>query len=283
VTMMTVLPATLRTVEVFDAHQHHGFVSLYQDPEQEASAAWYADEIAARRRVMDEIGIDRTLILPGHSYLRPDGLADTIRVNDGIKDYGGRDVRFAAPVGVVEPLYGKRGLPEIHRLNELGFAGVSYHSRFQGVATNDVWIHRHLDVLGELGMVPFVHSYAESTLEATLLVGELARAHPGLTIVVLDGFGTFHHTLECISLAERFEQLVFDTALAYSPVALRQFVSAVGAERLMFGSDVYSHPVTFRTSNTPAALQAAGFSAGELRAVLGGNLRRILASRLLPA
>lgn len=267
---------------MFDVHQHHGAVAhsaVAGEPVAADAAQWLRAEVAARVSTMDRLGIGRTLVLPGNSYLRPEGLRDTRAVNDAIVRYcAGDPSRFAAGAGVVEPLYGAAGLAEVRRIAELGLVGISYHARFQGVATDDVWIQRHLELMPALGLVPFVHCYADSTLEAPVLVANLARAHPQLPIVVLDGMSTYHHTLECIALAERHPNLVFDSAMAFNASAITQFVRAVGADRLLFGSDIYSYPNTFVTSNTPEALRAGGLGADELRAILGGNLTRLLGS-----
>lgn len=267
--------------DVFDVHQHHGTVAhsaVAGRAGPDDAGQWLDSEVTARLATMDRLGIGRTLVLPGNSYLRPEGLRDTSAVNDAIVRYcAASPARFAAGAGVVEPLYGAAGLDEVRRVAELGLVGISYHARFQGVATDDVWIQRHLELMPALGLVPFVHCYADSTLEAPVLVGNLARAHPDLTIVVLDGMSTYHHTLECIALAERHPNLVFDSAMAFNASAITQFVHAAGADRLLFGSDIYSYPNTFVTSNTPAALRAgAGLDEQQLRAILGGNLARVL-------
>jgi uncharacterized protein len=270
-------------LDVFDVHQHHGAVAhsaVAGAPEPTDAAQWLRAEVAARVSTMDRLGIGRTIILPGNSYLRPEGLRDTRAINEAIVRYCAADPsRFAAGAGVVEPLYGAAGLAEVRRIAEVGLVGVSYHARFQGVATDDAWIHRHLELMPTLGLVPFVHCYADSTLEAPVLVGNLARAHPQLPIAVLDGMSTYHHTLECIALAERHPNLVFDSAMAFNASAITQFVRAVGADRLLFGSDIYSHPNTFVTSNTPAALRAGDLQPDELLAILGGNLARLLGRR----
>jgi predicted TIM-barrel fold metal-dependent hydrolase len=268
---------------VLDVHQHHGHVahSAASTAEATEGVEWLEAERSARVRSMERLGVGRTLILPGNSYLRPRGLADTRAVNDGIAAYCAHDpARYVAGAGVVEPLYGRDGLPELERIREVGLIGVSYHPRFQGVAANDEWILRHLEVMAELGLVPFVHSYGDSTLEAPVLIGELAAARPELTIVVLDGLSSFHHTLECIAVARRYPNLVFDTAMAFNVSAVVQFAAAVGTDRLLFGSDIYSHPIVFATMTTPEALAGAGFAAEDLAAILGGNAERILGPAL---
>ena len=273
----------MTAAHVFDTHQHHGLLTHSANAAAVGDGtgtdeAWLARELEARRASMDRLGIGRALILPGNSYLRPRGLADTRVVNDGIRAYIDRDPeRFPFGLGVVEPLYGREGLAEIRRVkDELGLVGIAYHPRFQGVAANDPWIQRHLEVIEELGMIPFVHSHGDSTLEAPLLVDKLAAAHPALQIVVLDGFTGFHNSLECVALAERRGNLLFDTAMAFNISALEQFVSAVGPERLLFGSDIYSYPMTFAAGVTPDVLRAAPWGEVATDAVLGGNLTVLL-------
>ena len=259
-----------------DAHQHYGFVAIYQTG-QLTTAEWRADELVERCTAMDRLGVVRAVIMPGNSYLRPNGLIDTRAINDGIAEYcRARPDRFAAGLGVVEPLYGAAGLHELDRIAEIGLAGVSYHARFQGVATDDLWIKRHMSRIADLGLVPFVHTYADSALEAPALIGDLAATCPDTTIVVLDGFGTLRHYRECLSVATQHENLVFDTSQAYSPVILREFAKVVGAHRLVFGSSIYSIPLDAVTHNTPDALAATGFAGAELIAILGGTLSEIL-------
>lgn len=261
---------------VVDAHQHHGFVAMYHD-DRPPPDGWLATEMAARCAAMDRADIDRAVILPGNSYLRPHGIADTRAVNDGIAEYcRALPERFVAGAGVVEPLYGSAGLQEIRRIAQRGLIGVSYHARLQGVAADDFWIRRHLELIAELGLVPFVHTYSDSALESPVLIGELAATCPEITIVVLDGFGSYLHFRECLAVATRYENLVFDTSQAYSPTILREFSDVVGAHRLVFGSGIYSIPLDVVTRNTPTVLADAGYAGEELTALLGGTLGAIL-------
>jgi hypothetical protein len=50
-------------------------------------------------------------------------------------------------------------LSEIDRVHdELGLAGISFHTRFQGVSLDSRWIVRAVGRLVELDMVPVVHA-----------------------------------------------------------------------------------------------------------------------------
>lgn len=262
--------------DVFDCHQHHGH--LFDDPDRPDDGTWAQTERDARLAAMDELGIARAVVMPANDYPCPDGIADTRTVNTGIRAYlDARPDRFVAGLGVAEPRHGRAALAEIRRCrDELGLVGIQYHCRFQGVATDHPWMFRHLEAIGELGMVAFVHSHADSMFEAPLGLGRLAAAFPDLPIVVLDACSGYHHSLACLDLAERYANLRFDTGLAYNLMPIVEMVHRLGVERVLFGSDVYSHPHTFRTSNTPAAIRAA-FDAADAAAVLGGNLEALLA------
>lgn len=272
---------------VFDCHQHYG--RLFSEPGNGAgeydpgSVDWPVVERTERIAAMDELGVERSLLMPANDYLCPSGIADTRKVNDGIRAYlDASPDRFPVGVGVAEPRHGRAALDEIRRCrDELAFVGIQYHCRFQGVATDHPRMYRHLEVIGELGMVPFVHSHADSGFEAPLGVHRLAAAFPDLPIVVLDACSGYHHSLECLALAERHPNLYFDTALAYNLMPLVELVNRFGPGRVLFGSDLYSHPHTFRTAHTPAAITAA-LSPDEARLVLGGNLEDLLSKAQAP-
>ena len=157
--------------DVMDAHQHYGsvFESMggLEGSQQPTETEFDRVELDTRLRVLDDRGVRQTVIIGSHVYLRPNGLDDTRQVNDGVMKYLAQaPSRFAAGVGVVEPLYGAAGLAEIDRCRELGMVGISFHGRFQGVSHDSPWVHRYIERLGELGMVPFIHAPSESPEES---------------------------------------------------------------------------------------------------------------------
>lgn len=277
---------------VFDIHQHVGALSVYEEPKsadhangfrrndarQELDQALDHDR-SVRLQNMDEIGIDKAMLMPSNGYLRPDGIQDTRKENDRLVRYQRlAPDRFPLCAGVVEPLHGARGLDELVRLREeLGMIGVAYHPRFQGVSIEHPWISRHLDAMTELQLIPFVHIYSDSNLESPLLLLQLARAHPDTPIVALDAFGSYQHTLECFHLAEEADNVFFDTAMAFNWSALETFCHRHGAHRLLFGSDIYSPPIRFRTANTPEVLRGMDVNANDAELILEGNFTALLA------
>jgi predicted TIM-barrel fold metal-dependent hydrolase len=235
--------------------------------------------VAARAAVLADRGVAQAVVLASHDYLRPDGIADNRRVNDGIAAI--RDRRndiFPAAVGIVEPLNGERGLEELERCRaELGLAGISFHTRMQGVAIDSVWVRRYLERMGELGLVPFIHSIGESSSEALWKIDVLAGDFPDLDIIVLDVLSTFEQSLFVPHVAERRPNLYFDTALAHGVGFALNLIARCGPDRVLYGSDLYSS-----ASGVPALtellpdLLAAPLEDAHKAAVLGGNAARIL-------
>lgn len=274
----------LDTLTVFDCHQHHGQLSYAREGASVGErdligdADWLVTERTARLELMDRAGIDRTLVMAGNQYQRANGVADTRRVHDALRAYcDALPERFAAPVALCEPTFGSHAIQELRRAaTELAMVGVQWHSRWQGAATDDPWIYRGLEAAGELQLVPFLHSHADSALKAIQLVEKVARAFPDLPIVVLDAFGGYRHALDCFDAAERCPNLLFDTCQAWNGQAVQEAVRRFGPHRVLFGSDIYSHPITFRTANTPALL-AEYVERDDLALILSGNLERLLA------
>jgi predicted TIM-barrel fold metal-dependent hydrolase len=265
---------------VIDCHHHSGSLEALgiMNPTGAGSAEEVAaQELQARLDSMDATGVDQAILIPGHGYIRPDGMADTRRVNDHIAAY--RDSlpsRFPAAMGVVEPMYGRRGLDEVQRCkDELGLAGISFHTRFQGVATNSPLVITLVNRMVELGLVPYVHAVAEVADEALWKVQEVARAVPDTPIVVLDGFSSFERAEEALRAAELTPNLVFDMSLAHSFGTIEHFVRRHGAARVVFGTDLYSH-VRAGKNHILEGLLASALDDDAKRAILAGNISRIL-------
>jgi uncharacterized protein len=269
---------------VFDCHQHHGQLAharegaAVADRDLIGDAEWLEVERSERVTLLDHLAIDRTLVMAGNQYQRADGVADSRRMHEALRAYcDALPTRFAAPIAICEPTFGQRGVDELRRaVGELGMVGVQWHARWQGAATDDPWILRGLEAAGELRILAFLHSHADSALEAVHLVEAAARSVPELPVVMLDAFGGYRHSLECFDAAERCPNLLFETSQAWNLHSVVEAVERFGAERVLFGSDIYSHPITFRTANTPAAM-AERIGREELGLMLSGNLERLLA------
>jgi predicted TIM-barrel fold metal-dependent hydrolase len=269
--------------DVFDHHQHIGFIADITGDIGTAGRERGADgdgleaDYRARVATMDRLGIRQASLMPGHSYPRPGGLADTRAMNDRLVAYRRRDPeRFPAIAGTVEPRYGEAGLEEIDRMHALGFQAISWHHRQQGLPINHPVMHRFVGRMAELGMVPFVHTFVGADFESIWRLRDLAAAFPEVQFLCMDATTDAEVFEEALAAGARTPNLLFDTtSLALGPVAIERFVEALGAERLLFGSNLYSDSPADRLEALDA-VREAGISEPDRAAILGGNARRLL-------
>ena len=271
---------TIAGCTVIDCHHHvgsleaQGFTFANVDAGKDPATV----ELERRLSAMDRQGVDQAIVIPGHGYLRPDGVADTRRINDGVAAY--RDAnpnRFPAALGIVEPLHGAAGIAELRRMrDELGLVGVSVHTRFQGVQTDSPLVLAVVREAAELGLVPFIHAVEGVPDEAIWRAQQVARAVPDATLVILDAFGGAEHARQAVIIARETPNLVFDTSLAHHYLFVEAMLNAVGPERLVFGTDYYSMMGGPQPSVVLDELTANDVPTEHKAAILGGNLRRIL-------
>ncbi len=264
-------------LDVFDCHHHVGDVREFLSGDVATGSPSDSEERRERVRIMDAGGVRQAAVIVGHGYRRVNGIADTRRENDRIAAYrDGEPSRFPVAVGVVEPLYRERGFDEIERCaSELRLAGISFHARFQGVSMDNPWIARYVGQMAELGMVPLIHAMTESSDEALWKVASVGAAFPNVPMLVLDAFSTFEGTKEAGTVAERCPNLLFDTSLAYNADFIEAFANRFGAERIIFGTDLYSPPVGRRISHILAQLLESGLSEQDKALIVGGNARHL--------
>ena len=261
-------------MEIFDVHHHLG--SLNGGSLQEADG-WQDRDYANRVRIMDSNGVTRSAILAATGYIQADGIRDTMRSNDTVAGYRRRDPeRFPVACGTVEPLHGNRSLTELERMKqELGLAGVVWHHRFQGLAVDHQLMRPLLKKVRELGLVPVIHTNAESNLEAVWRLERLALEFSDLRFVALDALTTNTNSQLALDIAKRTPNIFFDTAHIRGSGYVKQFVETVGSHRLIFGSLFYSYPASYEHCATLEEIKAAKITEDDRANILSRNTKRI--------
>jgi predicted TIM-barrel fold metal-dependent hydrolase len=263
---------------ILDVHHHVGdaFRALGGALEGAPDAGARID-VESRLEIMDRAGVAQALVIPGHGYERPNGAADTRALNDGIAAYrDARPERFPGAIGITEPTHGDVGLEEVERgAAELGLLGFSFHTRFQGVSLDSRWIARACERMGELGLVPVIHAMDETPEEALWKLAALARSLPEVEFLALDAFASYESTRQCSFIAEIAPNILFDTSLSYNFDFIEEFAQRFGAERVVFGTDLYSHPVGRRISHLLPQILESQLSDAQRRLILGDNARRL--------
>jgi predicted TIM-barrel fold metal-dependent hydrolase len=267
---------------VLDVHHHVGDAFRALGGALAANAAGSADEagraeLASRLEIMDRGGVEQAIVIPGHGYPRSRGIVDTRAENDAIAAYRDRlPERFPAAVGIVEPRDGAAGLAEVDRIHtELGLKGISFHTRFQGVSLDSRWIRSYVERMAELGVLPVIHAMDETPEEALWKLADLARALPDITLLALDAFGSYESTRQCFFVAEVAPNIVFDTSLSYNFDFIEDFARRFGAGRVVFGTDLYSHPVGRRISHILGQILESELPDADKSAILAGNAHRL--------
>ena len=268
--------------EILDVHHHVGnaFRALggaVDSTPQMDEAEFEQLELRSRLEIMDRAQVQQAIVIPGHGYHRVRGIADTRAENDGIARYRDRTPdRFPGAVGIVEPRDGSASLAEIDRCkDELGLVGMSFHTRFQGVSLDSQWVLTYCARMAEVGLVPVIHAMNETPEEALWKLAVVARSIPDTPVLALDAFGSYEATRECFFIAEVAPNIVFDTSLSYNFDFTEEFAVRFGANRVVFGTDLYSYPVGRRISHLLDQIRRSALSDDDKAAILALNARRL--------
>ena len=268
--------------EVLDVHHHVGNAfralggAVDSAPELDEDA-YDRIELESRLEIMDRSRVQQAIVIPGHGYHRVNGIADTRAENDGIARYRDRTPdRFPGAVGIVEPRDAEAGFEELDRCrHELGLVGISFHTRFQGVSLDSRWVLAYCARMAEIGLVPVIHAMNETPEEALWKLAVLARSIPDTPVLALDAFGSYEATRECFFIAEVAPNIVFDTSLSYNFDFVEEFAGRFGADRVVFGTDLYSYPVGRRISHLLDQIRESDLADDDKALILAGNARQL--------
>ncbi len=267
---------TIRDDVKFDLHQHYG--ALIGIPGTSARIAASPEADCARRlEYMDAFNVAAAAIMPGHSYCASRGVVDIVAINDGLHAYGQlAPDRFAALFGTIDPRHGRDGLAEVERLSQMGFAGISWHNRMQGLPIDHPVMFAIAERMDAVGMIGMYHCYAQGDFEAPWRLRRLAERFPSMTFVALDAMTSPENLEQLFGVVERCDNVFIDlTSTMLGPRGVLWAIERVGAERLVFGSNFYSMSQIARVDALDA-LDDAEVGDGARAAILAGNARRLL-------
>lgn len=262
--------------EIVDVHQHYGALIGVPGSSGDATAGLESDR-DSRLACMDRFGVAKAALMPGHSYCAPRGIADIRAINDGLHAYGRLEPeRFAALFGTVDPRHGKASIGEVERVAEMGFAGLSWHHRMQGLPMDHPVMFEIVARMDALGLTALVHCYANGDFESPWRLRRLAERFGGTSFVALDAMTSPENLEQLIAVAECNANVFIDlTSTLLGGRGVLMAVERIGAGRLVYGSNSYS----MTCPSSIAALDAveeAGLPDADRRAILGGNAARIL-------
>jgi len=259
-----------------DIHQHYGALIGVPGSSGDVRVGQHRD-CETRLAFMDRFGIGRAALMPGHSYSAPRGIADIRAINDGLHAYGRlAPERFVGLFGTVDPRHGKASIGEVERVAELGFHGLSWHHRMQGLPIDHPVMFEVVSRMDALGLTAMMHCYANGDFEAPWRLRRLAERFPDTSFVALDAMTSPENLELLLGIVEQCGNVYIDlttTQLGARGVLLA--LERAGAGKLVFGSNYYSMSAPGGIAALDA-LEDAGLDDADRMAILGGNAASIV-------
>jgi predicted TIM-barrel fold metal-dependent hydrolase len=259
-----------------DLHQHFG--SLIGVPTAGIKSTLSPEEdCACRLAFMDRVGIGLAALMPVHSYSAPNGVRDVCAINDALYAYGRlAPSRFVALFGTVDPRHGRASVNEAERLTGLGFRGLSWHHRFQGLPMDHPVMFDIVERMSASAMMALVHCYANGDFEAVWRLRRLAERFPDVTFVALDAMTSPENAEQLFAVAETCSNVVIDlTSTLLGAQGVLWAIERVGSRRLVFGSNCYSMSSVARVAALDA-IDGAQLSPDDRQAILRDNAMALL-------
>lgn len=271
-------------------------------------------DVARTLALMDEQRIDLAVMSPSPILFHTQWPADAVlalhrRVNDELAQIGRAHPKRFAPIGTVPLQDPGAAVRELERCMAIGLHGIEIETHAAGKNLDDPTLRPLFAAAESLGALIFLHPlmvlgadrlrahYLTNLLGnptdtavaiASLIFGGVLDAHPDSKIVCAHGGGSapalcgrwdhgarvrpeLSHLKRLPSDALR--QLHYDS-LTHSPDTLELLVRAVGAERVVIGSD---YPYDMGDPRAVERIEKAPFlSAAQRELVLGQNALRLL-------
>jgi predicted TIM-barrel fold metal-dependent hydrolase len=262
---------------------------------------------------LDAIGVDRQVVgpMPVHRYWAEPDLAAKLTsvINEAIAAHCAAGHGRLLGFGTLPLQHPRLAVRELSRaVGELGLRGVSVATSVDGRELADPAFDPVWAAAADLGAVVFIHPWgcslgprlaafflggtfgqpAETALALShLIFGGTLDRHPSLKLLAAHGggflptyIGRSDHAWEhrpdargCAERPSRYLRRIWYDDLVYTPAALRHLVEAVGADRVVLGTD---YPFDMGVTDPVERAAAAGLPAADLTAILSGNAAALL-------
>ena len=245
---------SLAGFEIIDMHAHLGPFA-YSIPDLSS---------ASLVQVMDRIGVTR-MVCSHVSCMAGDAAQGNREVLAAMRAFPGRIMGYV----VLPPDSARAVQEEAERCLAEGFAGFKVHNA-NGIPYRHAAYEPAYKLADERRLPVLLHTWGEPAVLQE--VSELAARYPGATFLVAHA-GSANESAYVALVRER-PNVGLDLAFSQSPRGLvKRFVDAVGAGRVVWGSDVYC----FSQTQQIGKVLGADIAEEDKRRILSGNARRILA------
>lgn len=241
-------------IEVIDMHAHIGV--RYGVPGDTGPAALVA--------AMHRTGVAKTIISSSAPVSAANAEQDNADVLEGVRAFPDRLLGYYRPWPTTEAVT----QDEAARRIEAGFIGVKLHDS-TGVPYSHVSYDAYLVVAHEQCRPVLFHSWGQDIQLSAIRT--IARRYPDARLLAAHAGG--RNEGDYIALAHDCENVYLDLTLSFSPRGLvERFVNALGAHRIVWGSDT----ALFSQAQQLGKVLGARISEDDKIAILSTNARGIL-------
>lgn len=239
---------------IFDSHTHIDEAGFWVDPPETIL------------QLMDEAGIEQAVVMTYRDAPMADGSDPLQYIADACRRYP-RLIGYAR----MNPHYGEAAVRALeHGFRDLGMKGLKLHPVSYVMPPTSpetiALIHKaaewHAPTLFHCGDEEFTLPYQ---------IAGAAALVPDATII-LGHMGGYFHVEDAIQAAQAYPNLILETSAMPYPQMIKRAVEAIGAERVLFGSDGPGCDPTLEV----AKVRAAGLSQQEEALLFSENIARIL-------
>jgi predicted TIM-barrel fold metal-dependent hydrolase len=250
---------------IIDTHSHIGTTVT----------SGVGQDVAAWLRGMDAAGIGQAIISTAAGGMQAGGLADTRAMNDviagAVKQYPDR---FPIGLAGIEVRHGEAGHGEVRRaLTELGLKGMVFHATFEGFSVDSPAFHAVLGAAGGRKALILLHSTPDGRASPTAIAAVAAK-FPNLTFILGHPVFTEGQRQQAADAVRAHANIHLDLAYQDDPATTEFFVAAVGADRVLYGSDA----PYFDPAKVIASIDSADISDSDREKILSGNAQRLIAA-----
>lgn len=248
------------TAVIFDAHTHSGKCDSfhYSSLEETILSVTVESLISA----MDKHSIARAVVMP--NFRLPHRLKDAnLDVASTIRHFRDRLVGFAWLDPRIEDCCEQLEL----LVREHGFRGLKLHPVLGGYYLSNKVVFPLIESSIRLGLPVMIHTGWGSLGNASA-VGQLAERFRDATFIMA-------HMIEpeSVNVAKRNENIFLETSYAQHPRRITQAVKALGADRLLYGSDF---PLGGGMGFELSKIMLAELTDQEKAMILGENMHRLI-------
>ena len=216
----------LTDVEIIDLHAHLGPARVMHTP---------ANDPVSMIKMMDLCGINKTVVsttmgIDADIVLGNNTMLETIRAHRG-RIFG---------ACLVNGHYPELSLDELHRCfsEEKDVKMMKVHPFSTFCNMKDKRMKNIFEFASDHKLVVLVHTWLDNDLYGNQdIFAELAKDYPEIQWIMGHSGGPFgsHHAVE---LAKESDNILLDTTLSMTPARqIEFFVSEIGSERIIFGTD----------------------------------------------